>query len=182
MLLQQFVNGAAGLSRTQFEEHHPQPALVFSSLAVFDSNASRKKTRADHEVRRVRITARLPKLYEHHSEDRLTGSVKSIKKSENNPMTAVCVGRADWNDIVLADDTVSKSHALFLVFPDSCKLIDQGSMNGTWVNDELIPLEVAVNLTEGAKISFGRHASAKFYTSYGLWKFVQFCRRLSKTG
>lgn len=44
------------------------------------------------------------------------------------------VGRAEINDIVLPDTSVSRTHARFEYARDGYAVTDQGSANGTWVN------------------------------------------------
>lgn len=46
----------------------------------------------------------------------------------------ITVGRDPQCDIFLNDMTVSRSHALITVFDGGIEVIDQGSLNGTYVN------------------------------------------------
>jgi hypothetical protein len=107
--------------------------------------------------------------------------VVPIKKSSWNPLTPVSVGRDPICDIVLNDPTVSKHHAVFILVPDDVKVLDQESMNGTWVNDEIIPLERAISLRDGNKVSFGQFSTARFYTPQGLWNVIQSFRAMVKS-
>ncbi|MEO7986310.1 MAG: FHA domain-containing protein [Gemmatimonadales bacterium] len=65
----------------------------------------------------------------------------------------VNIGRADYNDIVLADPSVSTSHAKLQRRDDIWVLSDAGSTNGTFVDDERTTGEVA--LGPGATLRFG---------------------------
>jgi pSer/pThr/pTyr-binding forkhead associated (FHA) protein len=65
----------------------------------------------------------------------------------------VNIGRADYNDIVLQDPSVSSAHAKIQRREGIWVLIDIGSTNGTFVDDERISGEVP--LAPGAVIRFG---------------------------
>lgn len=53
----------------------------------------------------------------------------------------LAVGRADTNDIVLADPTVSKLHAVFVRYASGWSVRDLGSSNGTFVEGEQVIAE-----------------------------------------
>lgn len=63
------------------------------------------------------------------------------------------VGRADYNDIVIADPSVSTMHAKLQSRGGVWVLADLGSTNGTFVDGELVTDEVA--LGPGALVRFG---------------------------
>jgi pSer/pThr/pTyr-binding forkhead associated (FHA) protein len=63
------------------------------------------------------------------------------------------VGRADYNDIVFQDPSVSSAHAKIQRRDGVWVLVDVGSTNGTFVDDERISGEVP--LAPGAVIRFG---------------------------
>jgi len=65
----------------------------------------------------------------------------------------VNVGRADYNDVVLPDPSVSTVHAKLQRREDFWILSDQGSTNGTFVDDERVTDEAV--LTAGASLRFG---------------------------
>jgi pSer/pThr/pTyr-binding forkhead associated (FHA) protein len=65
----------------------------------------------------------------------------------------VNVGRADYNDIVLADPSVSTTHAKLQRRDDVWVLTDLGSTNGTYVEGEPVTGETA--LTPGTTLRFG---------------------------
>ena len=62
------------------------------------------------------------------------------------------VGRGAHNDIVLADDSVSDSHAKIQKREAGWYVVDMGSTNGTWVGGQRIAGESAI----------GGHASVRF--------------------
>jgi hypothetical protein len=66
---------------------------------------------------------------------------------------AVNIGRADYNDLVIADPSVSTTHARLLRKDDLWVLSDLGSTNGTFVEGEPVTGETA--LTPGTTLRFG---------------------------
>lgn len=65
----------------------------------------------------------------------------------------VNIGRADYNDLVIADASVSTTHAKLLRKDDVWVLTDLGSTNGTYVEGEPVTGETA--LTPGTTLRFG---------------------------
>jgi len=68
----------------------------------------------------------------------------------------VNIGRADFNDVVIADPSVSTSHAKLQRRDDIWMLTDLGSTNGTFVEGERLSGEVA--LGPGTTVKFGEVA------------------------
>ena len=66
---------------------------------------------------------------------------------------AVNIGRADYNDLVIADPSVSTTHARLQRKDDLWVLSDLGSTNGTYVEGEPVTGETA--LTPGTTLRFG---------------------------
>jgi pSer/pThr/pTyr-binding forkhead associated (FHA) protein len=71
-------------------------------------------------------------------------------------LPVVNVGRADYNDIVIADSSVSTTHAKLQRKDDVWVLTDLGSTNGTFVEGEPVVGETA--LTPGTTLRFGEVA------------------------
>jgi len=69
-------------------------------------------------------------------------------------LPVVNIGRADYNDIVLADDSVSTVHAKLQRREGVWVLVDQDSTNGTVVDGKKIKAETA--LAPGAIVRFGQ--------------------------
>ncbi|MBW1982677.1 MAG: FHA domain-containing protein [Deltaproteobacteria bacterium] len=115
-----------------------------------------------------------------HSED-TESSEKEIlvievkKRSPNAPEHMVCVGRAGNNDIVFANDTVSKLHAYFLTegSESAYEIVDANSTNGTRVgNKRLEPYQGEV-LDNGDQIHFGPLIKVTYLTPAGFYQFLQ---------
>ncbi|MFN2412228.1 MAG: FHA domain-containing protein [Pyrinomonadaceae bacterium] len=72
------------------------------------------------------------------------------------PGKRIRIGRTKDNDIVIADDSVSKVHASLVMTPDGrLVLADTGSTNGTFVGGQRIAYGRAVEIAETTKIEFG---------------------------
>jgi len=63
------------------------------------------------------------------------------------------IGRSGDNDVVLDDMTVSRKHANIRRAGERFELIDLGSLNGTYVNNNSI---ARATLTSGDEIQFGK--------------------------
>jgi len=79
------------------------------------------------------------------------GSLKGERLSVKTPI--VNIGRADYNDIVIPDESVSTSHAKLQRREGVWVLVDLDSTNGTFVDGDQIKGESP--LTPGATVRFG---------------------------
>jgi pSer/pThr/pTyr-binding forkhead associated (FHA) protein len=82
------------------------------------------------------------------------GSLKGRRLPVKVPL--VNIGRAEFNDVVIADPSVSTSHAKLQRRDDIWMLSDLGSTNGTFVEGERLSGEVA--LGPGTTVKFGEIA------------------------
>ncbi|MBC8185846.1 FHA domain-containing protein [candidate division KSB1 bacterium] len=65
------------------------------------------------------------------------------------------IGRLSALDICLPFDNISKNHAsLYFLSEDNIKLVDEGSANGTFINDETDPIKDSRELQLTDKIKF----------------------------
>lgn len=71
------------------------------------------------------------------------------------------LGRAPENDVVLAGAWVSRRHAMVQVAEGSCRLIDLGSANGTFINGAR--LHGPVRLRSGDLIQIGTRTTLTFF-------------------
>jgi hypothetical protein len=81
-----------------------------------------------------------------------SGALKGTRLPIRVPV--VNIGRADYNDIILADESVSTAHAKLQRREGVWTLVDLGSTNGTFVDGE--PVEGEVPLPPGATVRFGQ--------------------------
>ncbi len=70
------------------------------------------------------------------------------------------VGRQTGNDIVIADQRVSRQHAVITCQAGVCHITDLGSSNGTYVGGEKLAPNVPTLLTPGAPVTMGSHSLA----------------------
>ena len=65
------------------------------------------------------------------------------------------LGRSDANNIVIADSSVSRNHAVLQKQADGFYLIDMGSRNGCFVNGSRVSIPIV--LRDGDVLQFGEH-------------------------
>ncbi|MEZ4270357.1 MAG: FHA domain-containing protein [Myxococcota bacterium] len=92
-----------------------------------------------------------------------------LTKRGRNTSPNICVGRAQRNDIVLADQTISSLHAYFEDTGKGWLLADHHSSNGTFVNAE--PVETTLMVHNGDCIRFGNRIFY-FLSGYRLLLFL----------
>jgi pSer/pThr/pTyr-binding forkhead associated (FHA) protein len=80
-----------------------------------------------------------------------SGALKGQRLTVRVPV--VNIGRAEYNDLMIPDDSVSGSHAKLQRREGVWVLVDSGSTNGTWVDGERIQGEVP--LGPGTIVRFG---------------------------
>ena len=79
-----------------------------------------------------------------------------LQKSASSPYEDfIFVGRAVTADIVLEDESISKSHAAFHRQAGEWLVKDVRSRNGTYVNGRRLVLGEQVKIASGAQITFG---------------------------
>ena len=71
------------------------------------------------------------------------------------PESGLCLGRAQGNDVVLADSKVSGRHARLQITGAAVELIDVGSSNGTYVDGRRIPSHSVHRLDPGCTVRLG---------------------------
>lgn len=85
----------------------------------------------------------------------LKGEKKTVE-IELKENSRISIGRAESNDLVINDPTVSKVHAGLLLNSEGQLIIsDLGSSNGTFVNDERVDYGKAFKVSESDEIKFG---------------------------
>ncbi len=92
-----------------------------------------------------------------------SGRKLRIPLSKSDP---IAIGRADpeagyWPQLDLTDDGgvekgVSRHHALVHSTSDETVLVDQGSVNGTWIGEVKLDAQQAYHLPASSRLRFGR--------------------------
>lgn len=97
----------------------------------------------------------------------------SKRKIENN-QGVIRIGRSANNDIVLYNKLISKSHAFmfFLSAEQDPYLVDLGSANGTFLNDEKMVLYEMYQLRDGDQISFGPEVKVRYLPAKAFYDFL----------
>ena len=85
-----------------------------------------------------------------------SGSMRGRRLPMRVPV--VNIGRADYNDIVIADPSVSTTHAKLQRRDGIWMLTDLGSTNGTFVDGEQVTGETALTPGSDGAVRRGRHA------------------------
>lgn len=83
---------------------------------------------------------------------------KLVVNGKSKPINRklISIGRGKENQIVVADIKVSRQHALIKLEKNEYYLIDTGSTNATYLNDNRIPSGKKVKLKNGDKIKVGQ--------------------------
>ncbi len=84
-------------------------------------------------------------------------TIRSLDQTEEYPVAQarVDVGRGTDNDLTLAFPTVSTHHARVLSDSTSCRIVDLGSANGTFVNGQELPVKEERALRDGDEVQVG---------------------------
>ena len=95
------------------------------------------------------------------------------RKSFREP-DKVIVGRSPENDIVLYNKNVSKSHACLYLTPsrEYCYLVDIGSVNGTFLNNNKLASYKEYQLADGDELSFGPETKLIYFSPKAFHAFL----------
>ena len=100
----------------------------------------------------------------------------SITPGASPSAGVIMAGRAENNDVVIHSSRVSKSHFHIAPKPfreDEYTLSDNGSTNGTRINDVQVHASDRIPLKSGDKISVGGEVWLRFYLSSDFWEILQ---------
>jgi hypothetical protein len=155
-----------GLSFAGFQEQFPEPFLL---IQMMNSETD------------IQPSQDLPTLQAQRGSEemaQLDGSgevfVTSIKKATQETGTAITIGRAGRIDILIPHISISRKHACILFDKKNSQyfVMDVGSANGSFLNNEaLMPHEPMV-LTSGATVLFGRHVLCTFLLPQDMYGIV----------
>ncbi len=80
--------------------------------------------------------------------DGKTASVELTKRQ-------MAIGRASDVEVPVNDGQVSRRHALLLCGPEGVRIVDAGSVNGTFLGASRLPAQQPIPLTDGATLRMG---------------------------
>ena len=154
--VEEYITSVRQLTRDRFVSKNPQVFLLCSNAReVKDQKWNfRTQTITSAKVSLAKLMADGWTI----SRELLKYEIFPVVKAHRNPWRDhVSVGRARNNDIVIADESVSKLHAHFNIGGDgSMSIQDAGSRNGTLVNTTKLVTGVVVPLASGDRVAFGR--------------------------
>lgn len=166
-----YLSTCVDVPLAEFVSNHPNGFLVERSRHFFDRNvivqfitdiADDKYVLEQIQNGSVHIEA-------------LKSRVLEIKKKHSrNQGDNITIGRAPNNDIVLYNKLVSKSHACLHFSPsrDISYLLDIGSTNGTFVNDDRIASHKKYQIADGDEISFGPETKVIYFSAKAFHAFL----------
>jgi pSer/pThr/pTyr-binding forkhead associated (FHA) protein len=151
---------ARRLTREEFVARMPELILVGDE--AFTKQPSLLKTASMQVIDWNEPTAVRNALLHDKPPGRLVLPLRKVQKIFPNMVT---VGRALNNDLVILDEAVSKLHAYFTRLgsttvstatgPTRLGLVDAGSTNGTWINDQRLATEATpVEIKAGMRLKF----------------------------
>jgi pSer/pThr/pTyr-binding forkhead associated (FHA) protein len=144
-----------------FVAAHPAPALLLPEVRAGSRAAATQTLTGEDESAVVKAL------------DVRSAQVAFLLKSDRNPFAMmITVGRANNNDVVLPDRTVSKFHASFRKSPTGWILTDQRSANGTFVDGKRLEQGESVLLADEATVRFGKTFTTRFVTPKRLFQLL----------
>ena len=168
--LSYYLIEAASVPLSEFTKKYQNGFLVEQSKHLFDKNLIVK---FDTDVIDERCA--LEYLQKHlEKKDVLRARVIEISK-RISPSGPVTIGRAPTNDIVLFNKMVSKSHAC-ICRPTSrqdCYLMDLGSRNGTFINNQRLVPHKEYQLSDGDQISLGPQTKVVYFSPEAFYRFLE---------
>lgn len=78
-----------------------------------------------------------------------------FNKKKVELVAKITIGRESDNNVIVDNKLASRHHAMIQKIKDAYFIKDQGSTNGTFVNDVRIPPEKYIKLKRGDKITIG---------------------------
>lgn len=105
----------------------------------------------------------------------LKARVIEIKKRKSfREPDKIIIGRSPENDIVLYNKNVSKSHACLYLTPsrEFSYLVDIGSVNGTFLNNNKLAPHREYQLADGDEISFGPETKLIYFSPRAFHTFL----------
>lgn len=124
--LEYYARELKRLGKREFRLQYGKPALLGTGMVAEVSPSGARGSSG---------TMKMTAVTEPHETATLRGRVWLITKGPDGPMgPAITAGRSAYNDMVIADYTVSDRHCQFRYEPGRLLVSDLGSLNGTFVN------------------------------------------------
>lgn len=133
-------------------------ATTSTSTMKFDASEIRERIASLAESRKAAVDNE-PAAPAVQDAGGISHAIYTLKKklyTKDEEQNVINIGRAEDNDIVIADFVISKHHAQIIIFHGMYFILDLNSTNGTKVNQQLISPKMKVQLAMNATIAFGR--------------------------
>lgn len=173
-----YAKEAAMETRELFEQRRPYPFLLYARSKLWDPKLLSEHGKEDFDSKTRLVT------YEFFQGGR--AFLHPIRKRQTDPKDPrVFLGRSTRQDMIVPVSSVSSGHLAF-VPPDFAdaeplwKTLDLGSSNGTWVNEEKLPENVARPIRDGDPMRLGGNLIAWFLYPGHLWFLLSSPAELKK--
>lgn len=156
--LQDYIAQARNTARSEFVRRLEGPLLVVAMQRRDERVAD------DTKIGNQELSPSASRLARLHNGSKVIATNLKPRKVAD----AITLGRADDNDVPLADDTISSHHAELVIddVTGRITLEDLGSTNGTELNEEPVHPGKPVDLSDGDVVCFG-DAVYLFFTPGG---------------
>jgi len=168
----EYLRETSGLSSSLLQAKHKYPVLLWPQAGDWIED-----TAFQFETFSSEYSDELPGEISPATESQIyeTLVIAVAKHASSAPANMICLGRAANNDIVIANNTVSKLHTYFVVSEegDSCEIVDANSTNGTVVNNKRLVAYKNKPLFNRDNIHFGPSIQMVYLTSEGFYDLLQ---------
>ena len=172
----EYLKEASGLTSSLFQAKHKCPILLWPQAGDWIED-----TAFQFETFSSEYSDELPGEISPSTESQIyeTLVIQIAKHASSAPANMICLGRAANNDIVIANNTVSKLHTYFVVSKegDSCEVVDANSTNGTVVNNKRLVAYKNKVLFNRDSIHFGPSIQMVYLTPEGFYDLLQQLQR-----
>jgi hypothetical protein len=167
-----YLSDMSNTSSIDFREAHLNGFLVERSERFFDKGVIFQFLTDVTDDRQVLDQLRSGSIQKEILEARVIEIKK--RKSITQP-DIITIGRSPDCDIVLYNRFVSRSQAHLFVggSGETPGLVDRGSRNGTFLNDEKVTPNETYQLVDGNEICFGRETRVIYFSGDGFYKFLK---------
>ena len=166
-----YISSFADMDLVRFLAEHPQNFLIEKVEMNLDEDAI-----LHFETQQVDDQGVLRELADGITQtSSLQARVIEIsKKKIDSNHGVITIGREAKNDIVLYNKLISKSHAFlfFMSFDQDPYLVDLGSSNGTFLNNEKMVVYEMQKLKDGDEISFGPETKVKYLSTKAFYHLL----------
>ena len=165
------------LGRSSFLEEHAGPVLLGLAMrpgSLIEDNSKRFSPTTGQPLRQT-MQFEMTDVLGDADDLGVTESLSWVMKltHHDNTPVAMHIGRLVDSHLTLADYSVSEHHATMTLSSDlaSAQLIDHHSTNGTFLNDHRLRAYLAVDVSSGDQLRFGR-VQFRFLSAEGLWDLL----------